>query len=159
MDPTGSSIPNASITLVNLSTNTTQKTNSGTDGTYRFAFVPPGNYKVTVSVEGFQTTEQAGVAVVAGQPTYREFPIATRDRFADDQRGGSGVHYSDCERRRGHYFQHRPSGELAEPGRGHHLPCAGRARRGDEHAGRLGQLRRRWNAGNLESVLDQRREL
>jgi len=64
-DATGSSIPNASITLVNLNTNATQKTNSGTDGTYRFAFVPPGNYKVTVSVEGFQTSEQAGVAVVA----------------------------------------------------------------------------------------------
>src|SRR5215472_2755981 len=57
----------------------TQKTNSGTDGTYRFAFVPPGNYKVTVSVEGFQTSEQAGVAVVAGQPTTVNFqlPLAT----------------------------------------------------------------------------------
>jgi len=74
-DATGSSIPNASITLVNLNTNATQKTNSGTDGTYRFAFVPPGNYKVTVSVEGFQTSEQAGVAVVAGQPTTVNFQL------------------------------------------------------------------------------------
>src|SRR5215469_15389150 len=77
-DATGSSIPNASITLVNLNTNATQKTNSGTDGTYRFAFVPPGNYKVTVSVEGFQTSEKAGVAVVAANRQQRTFNYLLR---------------------------------------------------------------------------------
>jgi hypothetical protein len=74
-DPTGSSIPGASITLTNVNTNATQKTNAGTDGTFRFAFVTPGSYKVTVTAQGFQTAQQAGIVVAAGQPTTTNFQL------------------------------------------------------------------------------------
>jgi carboxypeptidase family protein len=74
-DPTGSSIPSASVTLVNINTNTTLKTTTNTDGSYRFAFVTPGTYKVTVTANGFQTTQQAGIIVAAGQPTTTSFQL------------------------------------------------------------------------------------
>lgn len=77
-DPTGSSIPGASVTLVNINTNATQKTATSSDGSYRFAFVPPGTYKVTVTANGFQTSQQGGITVAAGQPSTANFqlPIA-----------------------------------------------------------------------------------
>ncbi len=74
-DPTGSSIPAASVTLLNINTNTTLRTTTGTDGSYRFAFVPPGTYKVTVTAQGFQITQQAGIPVAAGQPTTASFQL------------------------------------------------------------------------------------
>ncbi len=68
-DPSGAAVPGASVTLLNLSTNTTQKTATNVQGVYRFGFLPPGRYTVTVNVSGFQPQQQAGLLVVAGQPT------------------------------------------------------------------------------------------
>jgi Carboxypeptidase regulatory-like domain/TonB-dependent Receptor Plug Domain len=68
-DPTGAVVANAAVTLTNVSTSATNMTSTNKDGTYRFAFVPPGNYKVTVSATGFQTQEHPGLSVAAGQPT------------------------------------------------------------------------------------------
>ena len=77
-DPTGSAIPYARVTLTNVNTNSVMATTAGTEGTYRFAFVPPGTYKVAVSAQGFQTTEHRGIPVSAGQPTAAnvQLPVA-----------------------------------------------------------------------------------
>jgi hypothetical protein len=45
------------------------KTIASAEGTFRFVFVPPGTYKLTVSAQGFQTTQHTGIMVDAGQPT------------------------------------------------------------------------------------------
>ncbi|HUI53956.1 MAG TPA: carboxypeptidase-like regulatory domain-containing protein [Bryobacteraceae bacterium] len=68
-DPSGGAVPNASVALINVNTNATQKTVTSGQGTYRFAFLPPGTYSVTVSIAGFQTTKETGIVVAAGQPT------------------------------------------------------------------------------------------
>jgi len=68
-DQTGAAIPNASVTVTNTGTNTSQKTTAGANGTYRFAFIPSGSYSLSVSAGGFQTQERRGIAVTAGQPT------------------------------------------------------------------------------------------
>src|ERR1700733_170647 len=47
-DPTGAAIPGATVTLTNVNTNTSQQATTNNDGSYRFAFVPPGAYKVNV---------------------------------------------------------------------------------------------------------------
>jgi hypothetical protein len=68
-DPAGAEIPHASVTLTNVNTNSTQKASTGGDGAFRFAFVAPGNYKLSVSATGFQTVERTGITVTAGQPS------------------------------------------------------------------------------------------
>jgi len=68
-DPSGAAIPGAAVTLLNLNTNASQQATTNADGSYRFAFVTPGTYKVTASANGFQTQDRSGVIVTAGQPT------------------------------------------------------------------------------------------
>ncbi len=68
-DPSGAVLPNAAVTLTNISTNAVQKSTTSGEGTYRFAFVSPGVYKIAVSASGFQTQERRGIAVNPGQPT------------------------------------------------------------------------------------------
>ena len=68
-DPTGAAIPGAMLTLTNVNTNASQRAATNGEGSYRFAFVTPGAYSVTVSATGFQNQTQAGVIVSAGQPT------------------------------------------------------------------------------------------
>ncbi len=68
-DPTGASIPGATVTLTNVNTNVSQTAATNDAGSYRFAFVPPGSYKVDVKAGGFQPQRTPNVVVVAGQPT------------------------------------------------------------------------------------------
>jgi hypothetical protein len=67
-DPSGAGVPNAAVTLTNQNTNTTQNTTTNQQGSYRFAFVLPGTYSVTVKAAGFQQQQRTGIAVTAGQP-------------------------------------------------------------------------------------------
>src|ERR1700746_594034 len=43
-DPSGASVPNATVTITNAGTSISQSTTTGSDGSYRFSLVPPGNY-------------------------------------------------------------------------------------------------------------------
>jgi hypothetical protein len=74
-DQSGAALPGASVTLANLSTNTSQKTTTGADGHFRLAFVQPGTYRLTVSASAFQTTERGGIVVAAGQPVAADFQL------------------------------------------------------------------------------------
>ena len=74
-DQSGAALPSASITLDNLSTNTIQRTVSGADGRYRFAFVAPGTYRLSVSATAFQTAERGGLVMTAGQPLAANFQL------------------------------------------------------------------------------------
>ena len=56
-DPSGASIPNATVTLTNTQTNQARTATSGTDGTYRFTLIPPGIYRVRFGASGFKTAE------------------------------------------------------------------------------------------------------
>jgi Carboxypeptidase regulatory-like domain len=68
-DPTGAVVPGATVILTNIGTNVSQQATANSDGSYRFAFILPGTYKVNVSASGFQNQERPGVVVIAGQPT------------------------------------------------------------------------------------------
>jgi Carboxypeptidase regulatory-like domain/TonB dependent receptor len=67
LDATGAVLPGATITLTNVATNQVQTTASAANGTYVFAQVPVGTYKVEVELQGFKAASYNDVAVVVGQ--------------------------------------------------------------------------------------------
>src|SRR5580658_840356 len=75
-DQTNAAIPGAAVTLTNVNTNASQKVTTNAEGSYRFAFITPGMYKVSVSANGFQTQQRTGVIVNAGQPTTASIQLA-----------------------------------------------------------------------------------
>src|SRR5579863_9263399 len=62
-DPSGGVVPGASVVLVNRETNQTRSATTGSDGSYKFALLPPGNYSVRFSAAGFKTSEVDAVTV------------------------------------------------------------------------------------------------
>ena len=74
-DPSGAATPKAAVTLKNAQTNATQSTTTSEQGTYRFAFLPPGTYNVSVKATGFQPAQVSGVAVTAGQPAVADVKL------------------------------------------------------------------------------------
>ena len=67
LDAQGAAVGNASITLTNSAKGTAVKTQSGTDGTYTLPLLPPGDYDLTVSANGFQRAHIEGLHLTVGQ--------------------------------------------------------------------------------------------
>jgi hypothetical protein len=65
-DPTGASIPNASVTLTNLGTNDQRTVQSNGSGDYTFTLLPVGHYSISVKAAGFQESMTKDLAVEAG---------------------------------------------------------------------------------------------
>jgi hypothetical protein len=66
-DPSGASVPNATITITNTGTGVSQTTTTSTDGSYRFSLVPPGNYVLDVKAPSFAEYKASGIVVQASQ--------------------------------------------------------------------------------------------
>ncbi len=62
-DPTGASIPNASVTVVNVENGFSLTANTDASGNYTFSPIKIGDYKVTATAPGFSTTSQPNVRV------------------------------------------------------------------------------------------------
>jgi hypothetical protein len=64
-DPTGSVLPKAKVELTSKTTSQVRTTTSGSNGSYTFPLVAPGEYQVRVSMTGFRTdiTDQVEVLV------------------------------------------------------------------------------------------------
>ncbi len=56
-DASGATLPNATVTLTNLRTAIAQTATSNGEGNYAFVSVPPGSYKVTAEIAGFEKSE------------------------------------------------------------------------------------------------------
>jgi Carboxypeptidase regulatory-like domain/TonB-dependent Receptor Plug Domain len=65
-DSSGAVVPNASVTLKDAATSATQTSATSAEGTYRFSFISPGSYIISVVASGFQPARQA-VSVNVGQ--------------------------------------------------------------------------------------------
>src|SRR3954468_3012549 len=68
-DPSGSTVPNAAVTIVDLATNArlSVKTNAG--GEYEAGSLRSGDYQITISAPGFAPVEIRQVTLRAGSST------------------------------------------------------------------------------------------
>lgn len=62
-DPTGAAIPGAAVRISNAATGVTRSEITGSNGSYTFTLLPPGNYSVNISAPGFASTDVPSVAV------------------------------------------------------------------------------------------------
>jgi hypothetical protein len=67
-DSTGAVIPNATVTLRNTETQLLRTTTSSGAGTYQFSELPPGDYALNGTANGFQETSLDHVTLVAETP-------------------------------------------------------------------------------------------
>ena len=58
-DPSGAVIPDANVTLVNVEQKVKIAGRSGADGTFKFATIPPGGYRLEITRPGFAYTKSA----------------------------------------------------------------------------------------------------
>jgi hypothetical protein len=62
-DPSGASVPDATVTLVNIDTKETRIFTSSSSGGYAFPNLQPGHYSVSVSAPGFKTVTTSDVTL------------------------------------------------------------------------------------------------
>src|SRR5262245_35247968 len=66
-DPSGASVPNATVKATNPATNTASETKTNSDGVYNIPLLEPGKYRIEVTANGFQTLNRAGITLAVGQ--------------------------------------------------------------------------------------------
>jgi len=65
-DPSGAVVPSVNVTATNLATGIQTQTTTGAEGDYRFSFLSPGNYTVTLEKDGFNKAEIHDIVVEVG---------------------------------------------------------------------------------------------
>ena len=64
IDPSGATVPDATVSLKDETKGNTQETNTNKDGGYHFSLLTPGPYTITVKAAGFETVvRHADVAI------------------------------------------------------------------------------------------------
>jgi len=67
-DPSGGAVANAAVDLVSPETKVQRTAATGSQGEYRFQFLPPGIYTLTVTATGFARSEQKGLQLLVNTP-------------------------------------------------------------------------------------------
>jgi hypothetical protein len=68
-DPNGAVIPDASISVIDTTTNSERKTTTNPTGQYVFTNVPPGTYNIVIAKVGFASTRVESQPVAVGTQT------------------------------------------------------------------------------------------
>src|SRR6266852_9693275 len=74
-DPSAAVIPQATVTLHNTDTGTERESLTNDSGLYVFVSVPPGEYVLKVTKNGFTTATQAGLHVLVNQASTQDFAL------------------------------------------------------------------------------------
>ena len=75
VDPSGSAVTGANITLKNTDTNVQQGSVTSSSGTYAIINIPPGNYSIDVSKEGFSTAQLTHIVLGVNQAASFNFTM------------------------------------------------------------------------------------
>ena len=65
VDPSGSAIPGAEVTLTNVATSQSRQAKTDANGDFVFTQLLPGTFRLTVSAKGFKRYEQTGIVLTA----------------------------------------------------------------------------------------------
>lgn len=68
-DPQGAVVPNATVTVTNLGTNSVVTTTTDSDGGFRVTNLQPGTYSVEITATGFSASKAEKIVVEVGQST------------------------------------------------------------------------------------------
>jgi Carboxypeptidase regulatory-like domain len=74
-DPSGKAVVGATVTIKSQSTDAAKVATTGANGTYRISLLNPGQYSVTVSASGFESSA-ASTSVSAGQINTQDIQLA-----------------------------------------------------------------------------------
>ena len=74
-DPSGASVPAASITASNEDTGLRRIVNSNEDGGYVVPLLPPGRYRLTVQKDGFKPVTRSGIVLQVDQVARIDFAL------------------------------------------------------------------------------------
>jgi len=74
-DPSGSALPNTTVTVVDLQTGLRREALTDSTGQFRVTGLPPATYDVTVTQPGFATETQKDVFVAIGQTVTSDFRL------------------------------------------------------------------------------------
>ena len=72
-DPSGASIPGATVTLTNRNTQAAMTKSAGANGGFAFTFIPVGTYTLSISAGGFRPLVRSDMALTAGQQIQETF--------------------------------------------------------------------------------------
>ncbi len=74
-DPSGSAVPEAKITVIELATGFSRSVTAGAEGFYSVPSLRPAVYKITVEAPGFRTSAQEGITLEADQSATVNFKL------------------------------------------------------------------------------------
>jgi hypothetical protein len=74
-DPTGAVVPGAMLRLTDNSLGTQHSTVSNSAGYYSFQLLPPGNYRLRIDKQGFNTLEQPGIQLNVQETARMDFTL------------------------------------------------------------------------------------
>jgi hypothetical protein len=80
-DPNNAVVPNATVTITNSVTGYKRTANTNSDGAFRFDNVPPNNYEINASADGFAATTQS-LAVRTAVPISLKIPLTVSNATA-----------------------------------------------------------------------------
>lgn len=76
-DASGASVPNATVTLINVETGTERTVTSDDNGTYRAPLLPLGTYRVTAEAASFKRLVREGITLTTGQTATIDLSLET----------------------------------------------------------------------------------
>src|SRR5438046_2908398 len=74
-DPSGASVPLASVELLSNDTNAAQSQSTNAAGQYSFSGVRPGSYKITVKMAGFRNSTVPNITVEVNKALDLDFKL------------------------------------------------------------------------------------
>src|SRR5436190_3060226 len=66
-DPSGATLPRATVTLVNAATMASQAASTTSSGAYNFGLLAPGAYSVQFAAPGFKLARMSSIAINVGE--------------------------------------------------------------------------------------------